>query len=101
MSHHYLHPEDEPRRCDGGCDSEGYLYTPERTWCAKCRGTGKLGNPDAKPEIELDCRNSMSSDQTEVWYWVLIDVWDHHGPFDTEAEALESARKSLTQETTR
>ena len=111
MSHHYINPSDEYRDCES-CDGSGYATGCTETdrlrgdlWaCLLCDGTGKLGDPDAKPEIE-------------VWEYFMEGksigyFWNEHGTdemcgkpnginsmsaFVSEAEALEAARKALTQ----
>lgn len=57
MPLHYLNPDDEPRECDvcdGSGIAPGYDGVPwHNTTCGAC-ASGRLGNPDAGPDLDAD-----------------------------------------------
>ncbi len=92
MPLHFLNESDAPRECPnchgigwGRVDTSVGMFRPD---CPECNGTGRL-NANAKPDVETDFDGQ---------------VWWHRSPgetvgyprkcFDTEAQALEAARKA-------
>ena len=103
MSTHYINPDDEYRDCES-CGGSGYapgctetdLSLRGNLWaCLMCDGTGKLGDKDAKPEIEvIEWRSGVRT----MYSWkAAISGFEDDNLYPTEAEALAAARKALKQ----
>ena len=96
MSLHFANPADEPRDCFL-CDGSGESGRSGNRiiGCSPCKSTGRLGNPDAKPDISV-----FFSARNNGWCWRRTRDDQGifaHGPFDTEAKALAAARKAMGQ----
>ena len=93
MSLYFLDPEREPRECPGcpDCDS-GFQYEGTSTFVA-CDGTGRLGDPDAKPDVEVRLEAVIGSRR---WFYFVLgsDVAGWVGPYPTESAALAAAREA-------
>lgn len=98
MSLHHLDPEQEERACPE-CTS-GILCgeQPPRV-CKPCHGSGRLGNPAAKPDVRIWWEGSGD---TEGFYWTTRNSILHPrafsniaqgGPYPTQAAALAAARE--------
>ena len=102
MPLHYIDPNDEPRECPGvgryDCVEGSVLFGDET--CPNCHGTGRLGNPQAEPEIrtrEFRTGDPMNR-HLNGWYWAPPgDKYAayEHGPYPTEAACLQAAREAL------
>lgn len=91
MSLHHLDPEQEERACPD-CTS-GILCgeQPPRV-CKPCHGTGRLGNPDARPDVEvyeLPSGRWVARSLTDV----SMDLGKLLGSGPTQAAALTAARR--------
>lgn len=117
MPYHYTDPSREARECPE-CHGAREVQTTRVgpcDWkpCARCNGTGQLGDPHALPDVEVFWLHQ--EDLEREWPEWLADVerdpnvqhgayyaygspgclWDSDpvGPFTTEAEALAAARE--------
>ena len=102
MPHYYRDPDREPRDCDE-CDDRTYLY------CARCNGTGRLGEEGAKPDVSVwSLGLHTPSEIYEPGWYVGAGKWpascplceddcDGHGPYPTESEALAAAREAARE----
>jgi len=102
MSHHYINPADEYRDCKGCCVGTVQPGTIHSFKCYQCKGTGKLGDKDAKPEIEV--WEYFMEGKSIGYFWNESGTdgmcGKPHGinsisAFGSEAEALEAAREAL------
>jgi hypothetical protein len=123
MSLHYSDESKRPRACDGGtaprcdlCGSEMGLQTedadgPCHQWacfcngghyaeCGACEGTGRLGDPEARPDIEVGQGGPLGFSRVyaDRWHWrglgAVATHWSAMG-YPTEADAVAAARKAL------
>ena len=85
---HYLNPDNEYRDCPGCNGCKEWLSNP-----SDCNGTGKLGDKDAKPEIEvIEWRSGVRT----MYSWnAAISGFEDDTLYPTEAKALAAARKEL------
>ena len=90
MSLYYINPEDEYRDCKGCCVGTVQPGTIHSFKCYQCKGTGKLGNPDAKPWIQV-----WEIESTGKWQADTVLKSEMFVVEDSEAEALEAARAKL------
>ncbi len=82
MSLHFLDPDKAPRECPSCID-----VIPGEM-CTRCEGTGTLGDPEAKPDIEINFDGQV------FWYRSPGEtVLYPHECYETEAEALTAARE--------
>lgn len=105
MSLHYIDPNDEPRECPS-CEGVGYRHIrqdcdgtydgPENDCPGDCNGTGRLGDPEKRAEIDVFLHDK--GDFGEEWGWVGIAERCCLRFYDTESEALAAARKALKGE---
>ena len=114
MPLYYSDPSREPRECPAceRCDEcSGERWPHDRhdahcsladgpqhaRACSECNGTGRLGDPEARPDIDI--RRSLYRGEERFWFKVeprirsgaLMDS----GPYPTESAALTAARAAL------
>lgn len=93
MSLHYSNPDDKLRDCPR-CDDNSWWF------CNYCCGEGRLGDPDAQPDIEVEQFVYVDGE-----FWVWRPLRNYMSPYihwcdrsDTEAEALRAARKTYARQ---
>ncbi len=108
MSLHCSNEADEWRECDfcfGDGQDRFYSEGMSGERCSLCTGTGRIPNPDARPDIEVR-RSMWGAGGTDVngehvppergWGWRRIDGPLYlNGPYLTFDTALAAARKEI------
>lgn len=88
MSLHYSDPSREPRECPLAVS--GPNGAPFHPRLCMCRGTGRLGDPEARPDVAIYREGDVFAAYTTGASGAIAT-----GP--TEAAALEAARKALRE----
>lgn len=102
MGLHYLNPDDEPRECPARCE-QGWHRNDADTCsyaCESCYGTGLLGDPEAKPDVDVFYGKIREVDAPGWLYDTGVGFLSNpQGPFPTEAAALTAAREANNDST--